>query len=197
MEQICFMNKSIIYIIITSLIVLVVAISCKKNDDADLEPITVVNNTSVVAGIVLINEMVVKGSTNANEFGELEDWFEIYNPQDTAVTLESGKWYVTDAAEFNNRIFLLPEVTIAANDFLIIWCDDGGQPNGMDIHATFKLSSSGEDVGIYYDDNGSDLAIDIKTYPATSIDGQGYGRLPDGSQNWEYLTNPTPGASNN
>ena len=191
------MNKSIIYIIITSLIVLVVAISCKKNDDADLEPITVVNNTSVVAGIVLINEMVVKGSTNANEFGELEDWFEIYNPQDTAVTLESGKWYVTDAAEFNNRKFLLPEVTIAANDFLIIWCDDGGQPNGMDIHATFKLSSSGEDVGIYYDDNGSDLAIDIKTYPATSIDGQGYGRLPDGSENWEYLTNPTPGASNN
>ena len=91
----------------------------------------------------------------------------------------------------------MTEVTIAAKDFLIIWCDDGGQPNGMDIHATFKLSSSGEDVGIYYDDNGTDLAIDTKTYPSTSIDGQGYGRLPDGSENWEYLTNPTPGASNN
>ena len=189
------MKKSTIYIILTSLIVLIVAISCKKNVDTDLEPTPVVN--SVVTGIVLINEMVVKGSTNANEFGEFEDWFEIYNPQDSAVTLDSGKWYVTDAAEFNNRKFLLPEVTIAAKDFLIIWCDDGGQPNGMDIHATFKLSSSGEDVGIYYDDNGSDLAIDTKTYPSTSIDGQGYGRLPDGSENWEYLTNPTPGASNN
>ena len=191
------MKKFSLRIIVTTIVVMTIAISCKKNENSDLEPTPVVNNSSIVTGIVLINEMVVKGSTNPNEFGEFEDWFEIYNPQDSAVTLDSGKWYVTDAAEFNNRKFLLPEVTIAAKDFLIIWCDDGGQPSGMDIHATFKLSSSGEDVGIYYDDNGSDLAIDTKTYPSTSIDGQGYGRLPDGSENWDYLTNPTPGASNN
>ena len=190
------MKKFTLNVVIT-IIVTTIAISCKKNENTDLEPTPVVNNSSIVTGIVLINEMVVKGSTNANEFGEFEDWFEIYNPQDSAVTLDSGKWYVTDAAEFNNRKFLLPEVSIAAKNFLIIWCDDGGQPNGMDIHATFKLSSSGVDVGIYYDDNGSDLAIDTKTYPSTSIDGQGYGRFPDGSENWEYLTNPTPGASNN
>ena len=78
------MKKFTLNVVIT-IIVTTIAISCKKNENTDLEPTPVVNNSSIVTGIVLINEMVVKGSTNANEFGEFEDWFEIYNPQDLSL----------------------------------------------------------------------------------------------------------------
>ena len=100
----------------------------------------------------------------------------------------------------NNRKFELPEITIPSKGFIVVWCDDGGLPNGSDIHATFKLSSSGEDLGIYYDDNGTDLAIDVKSfpsYPSTISEGQALARIPNGSENWEFIENTTPGSSNN
>jgi len=186
------------YIIVMLLVILFVAITCKKNDNPPPLPTTPETNFS--EGILLINEIVYKGSVNANEFGETEDWFEIFNPQDSSISMEAGKWFVTDASGFNNRKFALPELNIPAGGYVIVWCDDGGMPGGNDIHATFKLSSDGEDLGLYYDDNGVDLAIDTKTfptYPGTISEGQSLCRLPDGSDTWDFSPTPTPGSSNN
>ena len=54
------MKKFTLRIIVTTIVVMTIAISCKKNENSDLEPTPVVNNSSIVTGIVLINEMVVK-----------------------------------------------------------------------------------------------------------------------------------------
>lgn len=150
------------------------------------------DTTLITAGMLKINEFVAKGSTNANENGNYEDWFEIYNPNGYAVNFAQGHWFVTDDLSEKNK-FELPPVTIPAYGFLLIWCDED---TGNDIHTGFKLSSGGESLGVFYNNGGDYITIDELDFDAQS-DGVSKGRYPDGSDNWIFFTLPTPGQSNN
>lgn len=59
------------------------------------------------------------------------------------------------------------------------------------LHANFKLSASGEQLGIF---SPSRKIIDTLTYGVQKSD-TSYGRFPDGSVNWKFML-PTPGAKN-
>ncbi len=61
------------------------------------------------------------------------------------------------------------------------------------FNAKFKLSRNGETVFLV---NPSGTIIDQKTYPAMSSDNS-YCRKPDGSNNWCFVSVPTPDATNN
>jgi len=154
------------------------------------------NPTGIAPGMIVVNEIVAKGSVNANEFGTTEDWFELYNTTNQTIEMEAGKWFVTDAAGSNNRKYELPAITLAPKGYLVIWCD-GLNMVATQIHTNFNLSAAGEDVGLYFDQDGTDIAIDVKSYPAMTVDGQSIGRQPDGSANWIFFSFPTPGSSNN
>lgn len=159
------------------------------NPNPDPNPLT------IQAGVLKINEFVARGSTNPNEFGSNEDWFEIYNPNDEALTLEQGKWFVTDDLTDQEKFEVPISVTIPAKGFLVIWCDNA--TGGNDIHATFGLSGGGEEIGIYYkQDDNSMLEIDSYTY-GSQTDGVSEGRSPDGADNWTNFNSPTIGTTNN
>ena len=74
---------------------------------------------------------------------------------------------------------------------LVLWADK--QPEQGVLHVNIKLSSGGEQIGLT-DPNGTTV-IDSLTFGPQTTD-VSYGRLPDGSDNWQFFQNPTPGAPN-
>ncbi len=174
-------------------------VTCTKDrlEVSTTDPTDTTQN-QITAGYLYINEFVAKGSANTNEFGSAEDWLEIYNPQSVAVTLTAGSWYVSDGGPSDPMKYLIPEVTIPAGGFLVIWCD-GLDTMATQIHSNFGLSASGEHLVLYYQKSGSasGVVVDEHQYGIQTVDGQSEGRYPDGSNNWVTFGTPTIGSSNN
>jgi hypothetical protein len=142
---------------------------------------------------VIINEfMAQNGSTRANEAGEYEDWIELYNPTGRAVDV--GGLYLTDDLENPTQSRIPtdrpPLTTIAAGGYLLIWADAG---TGAQLHANFKLSSDGEEIGLF-DKDGTTL-IDGVVFERQRTD-VSYGRDPDNASEWKFMSTPTPGGRN-
>lgn len=147
------------------------------------------------AGYLYINEYLAKGDAFLSDLGTPSDWIEIYNPQSFEVVMKEGDWYITDALGSNDLKFKLPEIKVPAKGHLLIWCDGHGAFTGM-VHTNFSLSSTGEDLGLFYTGEGSKVLVDSRTYGPQTLDNVSEGRSPDGAPNWTAFTMPTPGAPN-
>ncbi len=147
-----------------------------------------------VAPVLFINEFLASNdSCCADEFGEYDDWIEIFNPNDQPVDI--GGMYISDD-KTELTAWQIPDTapdstTIPAHGFLVLWADK--QPEQGVLHVKIKLSSGGEDI-VLTAPNGTTV-IDSLTFGEQTTD-VSMGRLPDGSDNWQFFTNPTPGASN-
>jgi hypothetical protein len=171
-------------------------ISCTKDRIFTNEPENNPNDTiQIVAGILKINEFVAKGSALTNELGINDDWVEIYNPTNKAITLQAESWYITDDAVDSKTKFKLPSFTIPAFGYKIFFCD-GQNVVQTQIHTNFGLSSAGEHLGLFYKSGNEVLEIDSRQFGAQTIDNQSEGRSPDGSANWTTFPVPTPDAAN-
>jgi hypothetical protein len=141
---------------------------------------------------LLINEfMASNSSTIADESGAFPDWVELYNPTERAISL-SGYYLTDDLA--NQTKWAFPDTVIQPMDFLLIWVDDDEEDGPM--HASFKLSKSGEDLGLYHNNGDEIIAADAFTYGEQQTD-ISYGREEDGASGFVFFDAPTPGASNN
>jgi len=153
------------------------------------------NNYSITIGYtnpkLFVNEfMAGNDATIADEFGEFDDWIEIYNGDTSDVWL--GDKYLTDNLS-NPDKWQFPDTTLQSGDFLLIWADDQGSQGPL--HASFKLSKDGEEIGIFNNDSTGYAVIDTVTFGAQTDD-ISYGRITDGGENWTFFTTPTPGISN-
>ncbi|MBT3215962.1 MAG: lamin tail domain-containing protein [Candidatus Marinimicrobia bacterium] len=124
-----------------------------------------------------------------------DDWVEIYNG-DTQ-TIDIGGMYVSDSKD-NITAYQIPTTdpsltTIQPGGFLVIWFDDVTEMTQGILHVGQKLGSGGEDI-VLAESDGLTI-IDQITYEAQITD-ISYGRIPDGSDTWEYFSTPTPGATN-
>jgi hypothetical protein len=81
--------------------------------------------------------------------------------------------------------------TISPGGYLILWADK--EPEQGVIHVDIQLDVDGENIGLVESD-GSTI-IDSYVFGEQTVD-VSEGRLPDGSDNWEFFEDPTPGASN-
>ncbi len=140
---------------------------------------------------LVINELLASNETaHADENGEFDDWIELYNADSYPINLK-GK-FLSDQPNIPNK-WELPDVTLAAGDYLIIWADgDGGQGNN---HANFKLSKGGETLGIYSNEANAFAPIDVVQFPAQTTD-VSYGRLPNGVGAFQFLSFTSPDATN-
>ena len=139
---------------------------------------------------IVINEfMADNDNVIPDPAGEYDDWLELYNPTVDSILL-TGK-YLTDKPD--NLVkwqFTQPDFYLHAGEYLLIWCDqDSGQAG---IHNNFALSKSGEYIAITDVDGVS--VIDSITF-GEQITDISFGRSPDASNNWIFMT-ATPGASN-
>ena len=150
---------------------------------------------SIVAGTLVVNEFEAKGSQFDNDLTLGSDWFEIYNTTNDTITLKAGRWFVTDSLADNEK-YELPLSVINPKGFLTVWCDSRDTVTATAIHTSFGLSSSGEQIGLFYkQDNDTLLEVNNYTFGAQQS-AISFGRLPDGSANWSSFNAPTPGASN-
>jgi len=126
---------------------------------------------------LVINEIMASNlSTVADETDTYEDWIEIYNRGPEAVDL--GDYFLTDNFNIPGK-WQLPKTTLAANDYLLIWADNDPE-DGVDNHATFKLSGDGEEVGLFQKVSDAFTAIDLVRFDALAED-ESYARVPNGT----------------
>jgi hypothetical protein len=178
--------------------ILIILASCSKDRDLPIlkEPNKPGDTTGVdvTYGIIRINELVAKGSTLINEFGIASDWLELYNNSNQNINLQGGLWSITDVLSDPDK-FILPPVSIPAGGHLVIFCNDS--TSGIQqIHTGFGLSSNGENVGLFYFKDGNYIAVDTLSFGLQTTDNMSVARIPDGSDNIQYPSNPSPGAIN-
>jgi len=172
--------------------------SCTKDRIFTDEYGTVISpkpDSTVSFGMIRINEYVAKGSLLAsNVSAGGVDWIELFNTKSSAFQLDSGKWFMTDDLA-NPSKFEIPQITIAPNGHYLIFCD-GPVPFNGQVHADFSLSSAGEQLGIYFKQAGNYIPIDTVSFGLQTESNLSNARIPDGSTNWQYPINPTPGEPN-
>jgi hypothetical protein len=141
---------------------------------------------------VLINEIMAQNSTTlADPQGEFDDWIELFNTSNQTVDL-SGM-YLSDDLKKPLKWKFPDSTTIAANEYLLVWADENGK-DSLGLHASFKLSASGERVLFSDRDTAGNALLDSVTFGSQTMD-VSFGRLTN-SQNWFFCKKPTPGQAN-
>lgn len=126
---------------------------------------------------VFINEVAAKGAPL--------DWFELYNVLYYPVEL-SNFLVADDLTDTDKRVAFPPGTEIGAREFLRFELDKDGWPG-------FALSSD-EELGVWMPDGA--LADMVDWDEGQSGEGQSYARIPDGTGEFQTVSNPTPGAAN-
>ena len=138
-------------------------------------------------GNILINELMASNGTTAyDNYGENDDWFELFNI--TSITFDLTGLYLSDDPT-NLMKWQIPVGTVInANDVLVFWADNDVIQSGL--HASFKLGASGE--SLYLSDGTT--VYDFVDFGVQTTD-VSYARCPDG-QTFTYA-GPTFDALNN
>ena len=134
----------------------------------------------VVSGLVINEIMAGNVTAVADQNGEYDDWVELYNGNSFSLNLNG--YYLSDN-ENDLTKWTFPNVTIPANDYLIVWCDTaGGTQSGL--HTTYRLSADQEEV---YLTDPTGTVIDAVHF-VNMITDKGYARVPNGSGVMQYQT---------
>jgi hypothetical protein len=143
---------------------------------------------------VVINEVMARNSSVIRDpQGQYDDWIELYNP--SAFVVDLGGYYLTDDLSQPTKWQIPmgnPAATrIPAGGYLLIWAD--GDVGDSGLHASFRLSGDGEEVGLFAPDGVT--LIDGFSFGPQYVD-VSYGRYPNGGPELRFLSVPTPGKPN-
>jgi hypothetical protein len=148
-------------------------------------------NESQFKNKLFINEFMADNTrTVKDEFGAFEDWIELYNGTNSSIFL--GDKYLSDDL-LNPNKWKMPTDSLAARSWRLFWLDNDVL-QGLK-HASFKLSASGEKLGIFSTYTEGYAPIDTITFGTQSPD-ISMGRLPDGVGAFRILPTQTPNATN-
>lgn len=158
----------------------------------DMIDMTDAGDASVMGPSVVINELMADNDNIfADPQGDYDDWLELHNLTDNAVTLTG--MYISDKEDEPTK-WAFPENTeIPAQGYLIVWLDeDEDAPEGL--HANFKLSKSGETVILVGTDAHGNRVLDSVVFEKQETD-TALGRLPNGTGDFQ-IVRATPGTQN-
>ncbi len=125
--------------------------------------------------------------------GDFPDWIEIYNAGSEAVML--GGYYLSDKLDDSEAMFMISDtypdsVTVPAGGYILFYANKGEETSVFNLN--FKLSGGGEAVGFWTPESAF---IDSLSYGEQTGD-ISFGRYPDGTDTWGFMTDITPGTSN-
>ena len=143
------------------------------------------------ASDVVINEFLARNnSVIQDEQGSFEDYVELYNRG--AAPVDVSGMYMSDSFSTPTEWQIPAGTVIAPGGTLLIWADE--DLTDGPLHADFKLSTDGEEIGLW-DTDGVTL-LDGVTFGPQQID-VSTGRVIDGGDVFVTFPAPTPDAPNN
>ena len=142
---------------------------------------------------VLVNEVSASNLAHqADNFGEFEDYIELFNTTGAAVDL-SG-WYLSDSQNNNTKFQFPAGATIDANGHLLVWCSGRNTSVGNIHHTGFKLNQTQSERAVLSTPDGT-IVSNFELEQRTKAD-HSWGRTTDGAGTWSLFTTPTPGQPN-
>jgi gliding motility-associated-like protein len=140
---------------------------------------------------VVINEYSCSNlSTQADNYGDYEDWIEFYNPTGAAIDLTG--YHLSDKAS-NPTKWQFPGGTVPPGGFLLVICSGRSEVSGGFVHAGIKLTQTKPEELVFANPSGTVL----ETYTLSPTQsGHSRGRTTDAAPTWSLYTTPTPNASN-
>ena len=117
------------------------------------------------------------------DFNNYADWIEIYNAESLPVNIKD--YFITDDLTNPQKYRFPNDLIIPAEGYILIWADDSTTGN----HTNFKLSASGEAIGLY---SPAVVLIDTITFTEQLTD-ISEGRYPDGGTEWYKFSPSSPG----
>jgi hypothetical protein len=139
---------------------------------------------------VISEFMAINNGTVQDEDGDFSDWIEICNEGTAPVNL--GGWFLTDEAG-NYSKWAFPEVEIDTGEYLLVFASGKDRRLEKDkLHTNFKLSGSGEFLGLAKPDGSQYTSLFVPAFPE---------QYPDISyckydNSYTYSASPTPGMEN-
>lgn len=154
----------------------------------------IVANDNNQNGELIINEFMQSNidgiMDDLNDFPD--SWVELYNSGNTAVNLKD---YKIGTKKKVANAWQLPDKMVGPGQYVIIYCDKAGEDEGVSaLHTNFRLESSKKSsLFLFKGDDTIDKIEDFAAQPAPNI---AFGRNTDGSDEWGYQLEPTPGKAN-
>lgn len=147
----------------------------------------------IVQGLV-INEFSARPSTYVDAQGHQDDWIELFNAGTNPIDLNG--LFVTDTIgnKLKDRLDANGQPWILQpGAFQILWADTSTLV-GPD-HLSFRLSGSGEAVGLFQVTNGDTVQLDFFGY-GDQMSSFSSARIPNGTGPFVFTSKLTPGAAN-
>lgn len=141
---------------------------------------------------LVINEALATNTgfwEDRDDFGESDDWIELYNGHDFEIRL--GGYFLSDDADDTMKSELSKELAIGPRDVLVLWAD--GQPEQGSIHLDFKLGNK-DGQGVYLSDPRGRL-VDRVTLQETKQE-ESFARIPNGTGEVQRCGMPSRGKTN-
>ena len=199
------MKNNILFIYLFFVSVLIVS-SCAKSDSSTSATPIVPTDNKIGANSLIINEIKCRKPDDFSIYGDTTKWIELYNPKDTVLVLEKGKWFFTDSL-FNQQKFVLDTTLyVKPKGFLVVWFEKQTPTNTSASYTqlvvpTYSISKTSGDFGVYFKQDATSSIIAINTttynYPNDQPKTQSNGRKPDGAGVIQLLDKVTLGTSNN
>lgn len=131
-------------------------------------------------------------NTLADNFGEYEDWVEIYNPGSSAVPL-SGFYLSDDAGDPTKFQFPSTSPSVPAGGVTRVWCSSRNIVFGSNVHTNFKLTQCKPEEIVLTNSSGNMVdSVQLRR----NQESHSWGRVPDGTGPWAIFTTHTAGALN-
>lgn len=146
-----------------------------------------------VSGQVLINEYSgANYDTFQDNYGEYEDWVELYNA--TGAPVDLNGWYLSDKSTNPLKWQFSSSFLVPANDVALIYCSGRDEILGGSAHTDFKITQTrGNEVLVLSDPSG--IFVDsVRVMPNQKSHSRG--REANGSINWSVFVTATPGGGN-
>lgn len=146
---------------------------------------------SLSAQDLAINEVMASNSSaHADEDGDYSDWIELHNYGASTISLEGYGLSDNYADPFK---WVFPAISLEPNAYILVWAS-GKNRNAVEqpLHTNFNIGADGEEIILTHPDS---LLVDELTPTPIPAD-ISYGRLPDGTGDWVFFSEITPGAPN-
>tara|TARA_Y100000766_G_scaffold285608_1_gene311181 strand:- start:25711 stop:28995 length:3285 start_codon:yes stop_codon:yes gene_type:complete len=139
---------------------------------------------------IVINEYSAANYDGFNDnYGENEDWFELYNASLFPINLNG--YYVSDKNNNLTKWQFTSDVNINPNEHIVIYCSGRNEINGGGIHTNFKLhQTKGNEWIILTDPDGTTIIDSVFVKPCLTNSSRGRLNYSDNSKG--VFINPSP-----